>query len=282
MYQTCRFQTDQDFVNQYLKEIRPYPVLNAKQERELLEEYKRTGSKVAFQKLITSNLRFVVSVSVKYQNQGLAMPELINEGNLGLIEAVKRFSLANNVKFISYAVWWIRQSIIKALYEKSRLVRVSAEKESKLRRVNRMTELSLQEFGLIDYDYVARRSESKQYEVAQILSLSNNRVSLDEPFGEENDSSIYDLISDEHTEAPDAFLSGASTRQSIYEMMEDLNFQEKFVIRHYFGIDLETDFNLEQIGKKLKISKERVRQIKKKALEKMKQAGATVALAHCA
>lgn len=282
MYQTCRFQTDQDFVNQYLKEIRPYPVLNAKQERELLEEYKRTGSKVAFQKLITSNLRFVVSVSVKYQNQGLAMPELINEGNLGLIEAVKRFSLANNVKFISYAVWWIRQSIIKALYEKSRLVRVSAEKESKLRRVNRMTELSLQEFGLIDYDYVARRSESKQYEVAQILSLSNNRVSLDEPFGEENDSSIYDLISDEHTEAPDAFLSGASTRQSIYEMMEDLNFQEKFVIRHYFGIDLETDFNLEQIGKKLKISKERVRQIKKKALEKMKQTGATVALAHCA
>jgi len=282
MYQTCRFQTDQDFVNQYLKEIRPYPVLNAKQERELLEEYKRTGSKVAFQKLITSNLRFVVSVSVKYQNQGLAMPELINEGNLGLIEAVKRFSLANNVKFISYAVWWIRQSIIKALYEKSRLVRVSAEKESKLRRVNRMTELSLQEFGLIDYDYVARRSESKQYEVAQILSLSNNRVSLDEPFGEENDSSIYDLISDEHTEAPDAFLSGASTRQSIYEMMEDLNFQEKFVIRHYFGIDLETDFNLEQIGKKLKISKERVRQIKKKALEKMKQTGATVSLAHCA
>ena len=282
MYQTYRFQKDQDFVNQYLKEIRPYPVLDFKQERELLEEYKRTGSKVAFQKLITSNLRFVVSVSVKYQNQGLAMPELINEGNLGLIEAVKRFSLANNVKFISYAVWWIRQSIIKALYEKSRLVRVSAEKESKLRRVNRMTELSLQEFGLIDYDYVARRSESKQYEVAQILSLSNNRVSLDEPFGEENDSSIYDLISDEHTEAPDAFLSGASTRQSIYEMMEDLNFQEKFVIRHYFGIDLETDFNLEQIGKKLKISKERVRQIKKKALEKMKQTGATVSLAHCA
>lgn len=282
MYQTYRFQTDQDFVNQYLKEIRPYPVLNAKQERELLEEHKRTGSKVAFQKLITSNLRFVVSVSVKYQNQGLAMPELINEGNLGLIEAVKRFSLANNVKFISYAVWWIRQSIIKALYEKSRLVRVSAEKESKLKRVNRMTELSLQEFGRIDYDYVARRSESKQYEVAQILSLSNNRVSLDEPFGEENDSSIYDLISDDHTEAPDAFLSGASTRQSIYEMMEDLNFQEKFVIRHYFGIDLETDFNLEQIGKKLKISKERVRQIKKKALEKMKQTGATVALAHCA
>lgn len=282
MYQTYRFNTDQDFVNQYLKEIRPYPVLNGKDERVLIEEYKKTGSRTAFNKIITSNLRFVVSVSVRYQNQGLAMPELINEGNLGLIEAIKRFNLDNNVKFISYAVWWIRQSIIKALYEKSRLVRVSAEKESKLKRVNRLAERSLQEFGRIDYDFVARGSESKEIEVEQILSLSNNRVSLDEPFNDDNDSSIHDLISDEHTEAPDAFLSNAGTRQSISEMMDNLNDQEKFVVQHYFGIELETDYNLEQIGRKMRISKERVRQIKKKALEKMKEAGMHPELANCA
>src|SRR5512147_3218635 len=115
------FKNDQDFVNQYLKEIRDYPMLDREQERRLLEDYHKTGSKKAFHTMITSNLRFVVSVAVKYQNQGLSMPELINEGNLGLMEAIRRFKPSDySVKFISYAVWWIRQSIIKALYEKSR------------------------------------------------------------------------------------------------------------------------------------------------------------------
>ena len=282
MTKTFHFQNDQDFVNIYLKEIRPYPVLTQKEERILLLEYKTNKSKEAFNNLITSNLRFVVSVSVKYQNQGLAMPELINEGNLGLIEAVKRFNLDNNVKFISYAVWWIRQSIIKALYEKSRLVRVSAEKESKLKRVNRLAELSLQEFGYIDYNFVAKRSESKNYEVEQILGLSNNRISMDEPLGDDNDSTIYDLMTDDKSESPDAFLFDEGTRHSLHEMMDSLNEQEKFVVEYYYGLGLETDFNLEQIGKKLRISKERVRQIKKKALEKMKQTGMSYSLANCA
>jgi RNA polymerase primary sigma factor len=282
MYYSKRFQTDQDFVNQYLKEIRGYPMLTQKEERELLKAYKANTSKFALNKLITSNLRFVVSVSVKYQNQGLAMPELINEGNLGLIEAIKRFDLKNPVKFISYAVWWIRQSIIKALYEKSRLVRVSAEKESKLKRVNRLAELSLQEFGYIDYNFVARKSESKNYEVQQILSLSNNRVSMEEPLGEDGDSKILDLMADTTTESPDNFMEGTDKQQAIAEMMSVLNDQEKFVIKYYYGIELETDFNLEQIGKKMRISKERVRQIKKKALEKMRTNYPSLELANCA
>ncbi|MFH0920453.1 MAG: RNA polymerase sigma factor RpoD/SigA [Fibrobacterota bacterium] len=280
---TSRFRNDQDFVNQYLKEIRPYPKLEREEERELLNQYKDTGDKKALDKLITSNLRFVVSVSVKYQNQGLSMPELINEGNLGLIEATKRFRPSDySVKFISYAVWWIRQSIIKALYEKSRLVRVSAEKESKLKRVNRMTELSLQEFGRIDYDFVARKSEAKTAEVEQILSLGSNRVSMDEPLGDDNDANIYDLIPDDHTEAPDDVLEREGLHRSVSDMIETLNDQEQKVVRHYFGIDRETEFNLEQIGKKLRISKERVRQIKKRALEKMKASTQNCELAFCA
>ena len=160
MIATSRFKNDQDFVNQYLKEIRGYPRLEREEERKLLEDYHKTKSKAAFDKLVTSNLRFVVSVSVKYQNQGLAMPELINEGNLGLMEAIYRFNPANySVKFISYAVWWIRQSIIKSLYEISRLVRVSAEKESKQKTVNRLAEISLQQSGYIDYDFIAKKSK---------------------------------------------------------------------------------------------------------------------------
>lgn len=265
------FKNDQDFVNQYLKEIRPYPRLEREEERKLLEAYHKTCDKDALNTLITSNLRFVVSVSVKYQNQGLSMPELINEGNLGLIEAIKRFNPGKySVKFISYAVWWIRQSIIKALYEKSRLVRVSAEKESKMKTVNRMTELSLQEFGRIDYDFVARKAHARPGEVEQILSLSTNRVSLDEPLGDDNESSVYDLMADDHAESPDEFLDRDGTRKSVNGMMEVLNPQEKSVVSYYFGLGYETESNLEQIGRKLKISKERVRQIKKRALEKMK------------
>jgi RNA polymerase primary sigma factor len=265
------FKNDQDFVNQYLKEIRGYRMLGREQERKLLEDYHKTGNKEAFNTLITSNLRFVVSVSVKYQNQGLSIPELINEGNLGLMEAIRRFNPANySVKFISYGVWWIRQSIIKALYETSRLVRVSAEKESKMRSVNRLAEYSLQEHGFIDYDYVAKKSESKSHEVQQILSLGSNRVSLDAPIGDDNEANIYDLMPDQAVETPDAFLENEGTKRSVAELLDVLNPQERSVVSSYFGLNLETDFNLEQIGRKLKISKERVRQIKKKALEKMK------------
>ncbi len=268
---SSRFKNDQDFVNQYLKEIRSYPRLEREEERKILEDYHKTKSKEAFDKLVTSNLRFVVSVSIKYQNQGLAMPELINEGNLGLMEAIYRFNPANySVKFISYAVWWIRQSIIKALYEKSRLVRVSAEKESKLKTVNRLAEVSLQQSGYIDYDFVAKNSQSKNYEVEQILSLGTNRVSLDEPLNDENEANVYDLMPDDVSEAPDEFLERDGIKKSIDELMDVLNPQERSVVSYYFGLDKETDFNLEQIGHKLKISKERVRQIKKKALEKMK------------
>jgi RNA polymerase primary sigma factor len=271
MNTSYKFKTDQDFVNQYLKEIRGFPRLEREDERKLLEDFHKTGNKGALNNLITSNLRFVVSVSVKYQNQGLSMPELINEGNLGLIEAIHRFNpVTYNVKFISYAVWWIRQSIIKALYEKSRLVRVSAEKESKLKKVNRLAELSLQEHGHIDYNEVARKSHSKTYEIEQILSLGSNRVSLDEPLGDDNEANVYDLMPDEISEAPDDFLKRDGTRQSVNELMDVLNPQERAVVGFYFGLDQDTDFNLEQIGRKLKISKERVRQIKKKALEKMK------------
>jgi RNA polymerase primary sigma factor len=284
MAEESLFKNDQSFVNQYLKDIKDYPQLTKEAERKLLEEYTRTGSRSAYDKLTTSNLRFVVSVSVKYQNQGLSMPELINEGNLGLMEAIKRFNPANyTVKFISYAVWWIRQSIIKALYEKSRLVRVSAEKESKMKQVNRMAEKSLQEYGFIDYDFVGKKTHSKPYEVEQILTLGTNRVSMDSPVGDEDDTNIYDLMADQSAVAPDAFLERESDKQSVSELLNSLSQQERTVVTYYYGLNEPSEFNLEQIGRKLKISKERVRQIKKKALEKMRSCYDTeLELAHCA
>ncbi len=271
MAEDTLFKNDQSFVNQYLKDIRNYPQLERGAERKLLQDYIKNGSRDVFDKLITSNLRFVVSVAVKYQNQGLSLPELINEGNLGLIEAVKRFNPANySVKFISYAVWWIRQSIIKALYEKSRLVRVSAEKESKMKQVNKMAEKSLQEFGFIDYEFVGRKTHSKPHEVEQILSLSTNRVSMDGAVGSDDDTTVYDLMADQGAESPDLFLERDGDRQSINCLLDSLTDQERTVVSYYFGLDTPAEFNLEQIGKKLKISKERVRQIKKRALEKMR------------
>ncbi|MBL8027162.1 MAG: RNA polymerase sigma factor RpoD/SigA [Fibrobacteres bacterium] len=278
------FKNDQAFVNQYLKDIKDFPQLTKEEERKLLEEYTRNSSRYAFDKLTTSNLRFVVSVAVKYQNQGLSMPELINEGNLGLMEAIKRFNPANySVKFISYAVWWIRQSIIKALYEKSRLVRVSAEKESKMKQVNLMAEKSLQVFGFLNYDYVAEKTHSKPHEIEQILSLSTNRVSLDTPVGDDDDTNIYDLMADQNAVAPDAFLERDGDRQSVNEMLNSLSPQERTVVSYYYGLDHPSEFNLEQIGRKLKISKERVRQIKKRALEKMRSCYDTeLEMAHCA
>ena len=268
-----RFNRDQDFVNQYLREIKDYPQLTREQERALLEEYHKTGEKSVFDRIVLSNLRFVVSVSVKYQNQGLSLPELINEGNLGLMEAVRRFNPAKySVKFISYAVWWIRQAIIKSLYETSRLVRVSAEKESKMKRINRMADLSLQEYGFIDIEYVAERSDSSLNMVEEVLSLTGNQISMDKAISEENDSTVYDLIADETMERPDAFLDRDSIRQEIEAMLGSLTEQEKQIVKYYFGLDSDTDFNLMQVGRKLKISKERVRQVKMRALDKMREA----------
>jgi len=283
MYYAKGTRTDQDFVNQYLKEIRDFPQLDKPGERVLLNEYRNTGSKKALDTLTTSNLRFVVSVAIKYQYQGLSMPELINEGNLGLIEGIKRFNPDNySVKFISYAVWWIRQSIIKALYEKSRLVRVSAEKESKIKKVNRMVEDSLQEFGVIDCAFVAKKTGSKFHEVEQILSLSRNRISMDMQIDSENASDLHDLIEDEHTETPDQFLDTQGIYQMVSEMVDKLTLQEQKVVRFYFGIGQEASCNLEQVGRKMGISKERVRQVKKRALEKIRQDHAAPPLAICA
>jgi RNA polymerase sigma factor (sigma-70 family) len=152
-----------------------------------------------------------------------------------------------------------------------------------MKQVNRMAERSLQEYGFIDYDFVGKKTHSKPYEVEQILSLSTNRVSMDETLGDDNDSNIYDLMADQSAVSPDAFLERDGDRQSVNELLGALSPQERTVVSYYYGLDAPTEFNLEQIGRKLKISKERVRQIKKKALEKMRSCFDTeLELAHCA
>jgi RNA polymerase primary sigma factor len=262
---------DQRLVNQYLKEIKDFPLLSREEEKEILKRAK-LGDKDAIQRIICSNLRFVVSVSINYQNQGLSMPELINEGNLGLIEAIQKYKPAYDVKFISYAVWWIRQSIIKALYEKVRTVRISAEKEVKLKKLRKLIEEENQKGNhFIDTKLLAKKLKSKQSDVEEMLTLERNSNSLDAVVEPRTDKRLIDVLADTTIESPDNNIMMDSLKKEIESMLNLLNDQEKRIIRLYFGLDQDMAFNLEQIGRVLNISKERVRQVKKRGLEKIQE-----------
>ncbi|MEW6042322.1 MAG: RNA polymerase sigma factor RpoD/SigA [Elusimicrobiota bacterium] len=266
---TAKDWNSQKIVNQYLKEIKDFPLLSREEEREIIKRAK-DGDREAINALICSNLRFVVSVAINYQNQGLSMPELINEGNLGLIDAIEKYKPSYNVKFISYAVWWIRQSIIKALYEKVRTVRISAEKEVKLKKIKKLIDREMQKSSqdLCSED-LAKKLRSNKKEMDEILILENNNDSLDAIIEGKTEKRLIDVIPDNSIEPPDSRLMLESAKKEIKNMLDLLNEQEKKIITLYFGLDNDVPFNLEQIGKIMDISKERVRQVKKRGLEKI-------------
>ncbi len=258
---------------QYLNNIAKYPLLTREQEVLLLKKISE-GDRRALDLLIKSNLKFVVNIANLYKGQGLDVNELINEGNIGLIEAAHRFDPKQKIKFISYAVWWIRQNITRAISEKARLVRISAEKELVLRRFNRVGTQTRQVVGgqyTIDPQSLEGASRYKAHEIEKILMMGNKSASMETPVGEDGDMTLGDCLADE-TERTDAFAEKQDQLENMREILdENLTAQENRVIGLYYGMDVDADLNLKEIGRIVGLSKERVRQVKENALAKLRE-----------
>ena len=266
---------------QYIKDISRYPLLTRKEEVELLKRVK-DGDQRATNRLVCSNLKFVINVAFMYKNQGFSLPELINEGNVGLIEAAKRFDINRNLKFISYAVWWIRQSITRAIAERARLVRISAEKELILRRFSKHNVPMRQSVGgglQVDTEALGKKMGYSGKQIEKIMEMGLRHTSLDEPLGNDEGASILDLIEDTHAESPDTVVEENSRRKYVSRLLHRLPEQEKAVLSMYFGIGYPEPLNLEEIGEVIGLSKERVRQIKEKGLSALRSLEETQELA---
>lgn len=267
--------------NMYIKDIQRYPLMTRAEERAVLDQLAK-GSEAAKRKLVVSNLRFVVNVAFLYRNQGLSLPELINEGNIGLVEAANRFDTSRDLKFISYAVWWIRQSITRAIAEKARVVRISAEKELVLRRFSKVNHPTSQAIGgawVTDSVELGRRMEMSAEAVEKVIEMGQRHSSLDSKLDEEGDSSLIDVLQDEEAVLPDAHAEANDEMNNLQAMIAELPETERKVLCMYFGIGYGEAFNLQEIGKVVGLSKERVRQIKEKALARMREQAHELAMA---
>ncbi len=267
---------EKDIYFQYLKDISKYPLLTVAEEKILLKEVAK-GNKAALNKLVRSNLKFVVNIANLYKGQGLDVNELINEGNMGLIEAAQRFNPEQKIKFISYAVWWVRQNITRAIAEKARLVRISAEKELVLRRFNRHGGVLRQTIGgnvSIDPESLEGLTRYKAKDIEKILMMANKATSLDTPVGEDGDSTLQDCIASEG--APTDALAKFNNKKDVFKKVlnENLNEQEQKVIGLYYGLEEDLDLNLKEIAPVVGLSKERVRQLKETALAKLRNSEA--------
>jgi len=264
---------DESSLDQYLKEISAYPLLKREDEVELAQRI-RKGEEEALDKLVRSNLRFVVSVAKKYQNQGVALGDLINEGNLGLIRAAHKFDETKGIKFISYAVWWIRQAILQALAEQSRIVRVPLNRAGALHRIGRRSSSMLQELGREPtVDELAEDLSLSHEEVQRTLAISQTHVSLDAPLTPGEDNRLLDYLPDQFSSGPDDETYERALCNTIEEALNTLKDREARVLRLYFGLEDGRDpMTLEEIGALLGITRERVRQIKEKALVRLRHA----------
>jgi RNA polymerase primary sigma factor len=230
-------------------------------------------------KLVRSNLRFVVSVAKKYQNQGVALSDLINEGNLGLIRAAHKFDETKGIKFISYAVWWIRQAILQALAEQSRIVRVPLNRAGTLHRIGKRASALLQELGREPtHEEIAEGMDISEEEVAKTMSISQTHLSLDAPLTPGEDNRLLDYLPDTLNPTPDELTFEKALTESIEEALAGLKERESKILRLYFGLDGEEPMTLEQIGSLMGITRERVRQIKEKALSRLRHVSRARAL----
>ena len=258
-------------LDKYLQEIGRVDLITAEEEVELAQKIK-AGDERALEKLTKANLRFVVSVSKQYQNQGLTLPDLINEGNLGLIKAAKRFDETRGFKFISYAVWWIRQSILQALAEQSRIVRLPLNKIGSINKINKAYAVLEQKFERPPTpEEIADLVELSITEVKQSLKNTGRHVSMDAPLIEGEDSNLYDVMGSEDSPNPDAQLMLESLREEIRRALDTLTPREADVVSSYFGLNGGHAMTLEEIGEKFDLTRERVRQIKEKAVRRLKQ-----------
>ncbi|MCL2689496.1 MAG: RNA polymerase sigma factor RpoD/SigA [Chitinispirillia bacterium] len=255
----------------YLKEISRFKALPIEEEAKLAVRIK-SGDRAALDKLVKSNLRFVVSVSRNYQNQGLPLIDLINEGNLGLIRAAKRFDEKKNFKFISYAVWWIRQSILQALAEQSRIVKLPLNRVGAIHKIGTVQGRLEQKYCRPPTaDEIAQELKIDPNEVHDTIKIGNNHFSLDAPLQHGDDSKLMDIIQDEHSESPEDGMLDISLNSEVDAVLESLTEREREVVKLYFGIGEETAYTLEEIGVRFNLTRERVRQIKEKALKRLKQ-----------
>lgn len=268
-------------LEKYLQEIGKVDLLTPEEEVTLAKAIKE-GDQLALEKLTKANLRFVVSVAKQYQNQGLSLSDLINEGNLGLIKAAQRFDETRGFKFISYAVWWIRQSILQALAEQSRIVRLPLNKVGSLNKINRAFSELEQEFEREPSpEELAENLEISTEEVETTLGVAARHVSMDAPFVEGEDNSLLDVLENSNTPKTDSALEYAeSLRREIERSLSTLTERQCDVIKLYFGIGVEHPMSLEDIGEKFGLTRERVRQIKDKAINKLRSASRSKLLKH--
>ncbi|OYT10716.1 MAG: RNA polymerase subunit sigma [Bacteroidetes bacterium 4572_112] len=257
-------------LDKYLQEIGRVDLITAEEEVILAQKI-RQGDDRALDKLTKANLRFVVSVSKQYQNQGLSLPDLINEGNLGLIKAAKRFDETRGFKFISYAVWWIRQSILQALAEQSRIVRLPLNKIGSINKINKAKAYLEQTLGHPPRNEdIAEHLDITVREVKESLKNANRHVSLDAPLSQDDDTNMYDLMSTNDTPNPESQLLYESLRKEISRAITTLSDRESDVINLYFGLEGRHPLTLEEIGEEFDLTRERVRQIKEKAIRRLK------------
>jgi RNA polymerase primary sigma factor len=264
-----RLSAESDSLDQYLRDISQYPLIGRDQEADLARRI-HAGEAEALDGLVRSNLRFVVSVAKKYQNQGVSLSDLINEGNIGLIRAAKKFDETKGIKFISYAVWWIRQAILQALAEQSRIVRVPLSRSGAVNRIGRRSSALTQELGREPtLGEIAGELELPEEEVTETLAMSQGYLSLDAPLIPGEDGQLLDYLSDRSSPAPDDEVYGQALRRTIEESLSTLSEREARVLRLYFGLDDVEPLTLEQIGQLFGVTRERVRQIKDKALKRL-------------
>ena len=257
-------------LDKYLHDIGKVELLSSEREVELAKRI-RKGDEKALQELIKGNLRFVVSVAKQYQNQGLSLPDLINEGNMGLIKAARRFDETRGFKFISYAVWWIRQSILQALAEQARLVRLPLNKIGSVNKVNRTYSKLEQEFQREPtYEEVAGSLNAPVQAVEDAMKVSIHHISMDAPLRDEDENNLYDIISNNESISPDKNLITNSLRKEIERTLSTLSEREAEVIKYYFGLSDHRQYSLDEISETMGLTRERVRQIKEKSIKKLK------------
>jgi len=261
----------QRMLDQYLQEIGKIELLEPEEEVELARRIKE-GDQEALHKLTRANLRFVVSVAKKYQGQGLSLADLINEGNYGLIKAAQRFDETRGFKFISYAVWWIRQAILQALAEQSRVVRLPLNRIGTISKIRKASARLQQEYERKpNIEELAEELEIDVRKVREAMQHTSRHLSMDAPFNEEDDNSLLDVLPDEESDDPDEDMIDESVKIDIERALSMLHAREAEITRLYFGIGREHPLTLEEIGKRFDLTRERVRQIKEKALRKLRQ-----------
>lgn len=260
---------DSKALDRYLQEIGREDLISVQDEVDLARRI-REGDQKALDKLVRANLRFVVSVAKQYQNQGLSLPDLINEGNLGLIRAAQRFDETRGFKFISYAVWWVRQSILQALAEQSRIVRLPLNRVGSLNKINKERSKFEQEFERIpSAEELSERLDIPADQVADTMKVSGRHISVDAPFADGDENSLLDVLINDDTPTPDRVLNQESLSKEVDRALQQLDERERNIVKMFFGIGGQ-EMTLEEIGAKYDLTRERVRQIKEKAIRRLK------------